>query len=413
MCAEKCPFYSVTSRDQSTPAVRVIAPRFGSTSQAGKTQSGATARGEIHRCPDREISDQVEISAGRLDSKTSSSADVEKTGSASGEKKPTYRLVFERGNEAPVGLYKGTIASHHDVIYCSSLGSDVVYKYSIASLQWQTLPVCPSAASALAVVAGVLTAVGGEMCSANGKRFPTNAVHSFKDSGGEGATAWGVCYPPMPTKRSYCTAVSYQDALIVAGGQTTYVQSGHCLTTVDVLNTQTAVWFRASPLPWPVRSPSTVIHDSLLYLAGGWDDSGGRVAKCDLNLLRKSCKPLSGSRNCKIGDYQVTVWEEMPSAPVYSSSCAVVGGHLLLLGGRGERGRVTSAVHMYTASEGGEEGGGGWREVGAIPGEALHHCLCARVSSGEVMVMVGGLSGRGVATSSLWTGRFKSTDNQS
>ena len=301
---------------------------------------------------------------------------------------------------------------HHDSLYCSSLGSDRVHHYSVREKEWRILPTCPTIAFALVVVEGVLTAVGGEVCLlSNNKELlsPTNTLYSFEDPLRESGTSWCVRYPPMPTKRSYCTAICYQDMLIVAGGQTTYIQSNYCLTTVEVLNTHTCTWFKAFPLPWPVRSPSLSVHNSLLYLAGGWDDSGTRPLKGDLHLLRLSCKPLHRAAPSKIGDCQVTVWEAMPPSPVCHSSCAVVGGRLMLIGGRGERGRVSDKVYVCEVGRGEEEEEEevGWREVGVVPGGGLYHCLCVCVCGGEGVMVIGGLVTGGVATRGMWTAHFR------
>ena len=165
---------------------------------------------------------------------------------------------------------------------------------------------------------GVRSSRSGRLTVHCGKRTPTNTLYIATLPPFPARVVyspWSVCYPPMPTKRSYCAAVCYQTSLVVAGGQTTFVQSGHCLTTVEVMDTHSKQWFKSSPLPWPVRSPSLAVQGSLFYLAGGWDDGGTRILKSDVLLLRNSCKPLNSEVSSKLGDCVATVW---PPAPVYS-----------------------------------------------------------------------------------------------
>ena len=68
-------------------------------------------------------------------------------------------LVLRRGGECPESLYRGTIASCHDHVYCSSLGSNSVHQYTLSSRQLRALPPCPAAAFALVVVDGSLFTV--------------------------------------------------------------------------------------------------------------------------------------------------------------------------------------------------------------------------------------------------------------
>ena len=380
------PFYGVRSAAENAPAIWLVSPT-DNTSRANDN---------------RPLPLQENIENGATRSSTSK------------EKQRHSFLSWKEVEVLPVGLYKGTVASHGDCVYCSSLGCNQVYRYSLPDNQWSRLPDCPVAAFALVVVKDSLTAVGGEELGLG--RRPTNALHSLEEPAKRQQTAsssWTTRYPPMPSKRSYCTAVFYQDMLVVAGGQTNYLHSHHCLTTVEVMNTQTLLWFVASPLPWPLRSPSSALCDSDLYLLGGWDDSHCAVVKGDLNDLRKSCKTLSEafkSEN-RLAPHQIGVWEPLERAPTNSSSCATLHGCLVLFGGKGERGQATDTVYVYTTAGGGRESLGKktpqWKEVGRLPGGPLYHSLCVSVSGGEEegnrAVVVGGLIRGAQPCRKVWT----------
>ena len=221
----------------------------------------------------------------------------------------TSRLEFNCHEATPEPLYRGTITSYQDTVYCSTLGSDIVHQYNTITCKWSILPTCPVAAFALVVIQGRLVAVGGQVCTNNGKHLPTDSMYSYTVTP-YGSTVWTMYYPPMPTKRSYCAAICYTNTLIVAGGQTTYIHSAHCLNTIDLMDIHTHIWSKALPLPWPIRSPSLAIHGSILYVAGGWDDSGNKLLKLDMNIIVSTSRPLiSPPRPSKIGDCQIMAWE--------------------------------------------------------------------------------------------------------
>ena len=354
-------------------------------------------------------------------------------------------LVSQDLSPAPSAVFRGAVTSHGEVVYCSCLGSDVVHEYSTASEQWRTLPPCPVAGFGLAVVAGCLTLVGGEETRRETKRtIPTNSLYVFMSNaatpaattaqnratvaqggttavqnratvaqglattvqnratvaqGGAtavqnratvaqgGATVVWWCkdhYPPMPTKRSHCAAVCHGDHLIVLGGQTTYIHSYQTLTTAEVMDTRTSEWFKAPSLPFPIRCPGLTTLNSLLYLCGG-DDSAGRLVKSDMDLLVSAA--ISITRPRRLGDTTVVVWETVDT-PVNCASCGVLGGQVVMVGGRErERGRVSDKVWWREEER--------WREIGVLV-RPLSLALCVGVSDG--FMVLGGLDKRGVAT---------------
>ena len=52
----------------------------------------------------------------------------------------------------------------------------------------------------------------------------------------------------------------------------------------------------------------------------------------------------------------------------------------------------------------------GWKEVGVLPGAAaLCHSLCASVTSGDVLLVIGGLEKGGGATRQVWQLQFSTS----
>ena len=55
------------------------------------------------------------------------------------------RLEFNCHEATSEPLYRGTITSYQDTVYCSTLGSDIVHQYNTITCKWSILPTCPVA----------------------------------------------------------------------------------------------------------------------------------------------------------------------------------------------------------------------------------------------------------------------------
>ena len=121
---------------------------------------------------------------------------------------------------------------------------------------------------------------------------------------------------------------------------------------------------------------STICGDHL-YILGGVDDTGKTksVLTCSLTELLQSSSSSSSS-----------VWHRVADAPAYHSTCAAVNGELLVVGGRHEIWKATSAVHKYNLTT------NSWDLINnSVMITAREFCLVAVLPTNEVMI-VGGLS---------------------
>ena len=129
-----------------------------------------------------------------------------------------------------------------------------VYSYDSEKQKWSCLPQSPHRYSSLAVVSGLLTAIGGS------GMLGTNATNQLFSLTGEGK--WVERFPPMPTKRYATVAVCSGKSLVVAGGGG---GDNKLLHTVEVMDTETPQWSTASSLPFALRYASSTIW---------WDKTG-------------------------------------------------------------------------------------------------------------------------------------------
>ena len=279
-----------------------------------------------------------------------------------GKPHPPERKVmlgeWRDGGKAPIRMSRGAAVVDGNVAYFMNWDGQI-YSYN---KRWSELTSCPYEYSSLAVIGGLLTAIGGRMpgdalFASKKDIFSVGQLLSLVDK------KWVERFPPMPTKRSHTAAITTQHHLIVAGGY----GGPSRLNTVEVMNIQTLVWSTAASLPHPYSCASAAICGDQLYMLGGNDNDGPTtsVLTCSLtSLLQSHSKTLSHS-----------VWISISDAPVYRSTCVAVDGELLAIGG-------STAVYKYDINS------NTWRLIGNMP-IGRSYCLVAVLPTNTMMVISG------------------------
>lgn len=137
----------------------------------------------------------------------------------------------------------------------------IVMKFDTILGKWITLPPYGACDFAMAVVNNQLVLVGGK--EHDGGRI--NALEMWKPEDNR----WTYPFPSMPTARSGCSAIVYNEWLVVAGGW-----SGGTLSKVEVMNISHNIqWYVGPPTPvsWINMKPALV--DDTCYFTGG--EAGG------------------------------------------------------------------------------------------------------------------------------------------
>ena len=334
---------------------------------------------------------QQQEASGRVASLTLSTQPTEKEDGGKGGEgdQPTggvrsIHLRWRKSGRAPEKMERGAAVVDGRVVYFSGHQSSTVHAYDSPTQRWSTLPECPQVDFSLAVVNGLLTAIGGQQSDQ-----ATNTLLSLT-----WRRKWSKTFPPMPTKRWFTAAVCSAKSLIVAGGTTGAGDYKDNLATVEVMNTETCQWFIASSLPHPFALASTAICGDRLYMLGGNDtnDETKSVFTCSPPDLLRSCQPssvpsLGGQlkRALTLAD-QHQVWQKVADVPVYWSTCTTINRQLLAVGGcDSSYSDTTDAVYRYDPTS------NSWEVISHMP-TARHSCLVAVLPSSELMV-VGGLTG--------------------
>ena len=252
------------------------------------------------------------------------------------------------------------------------LNSKDVYSYDSEQQTWSSLPPCPHSYSSLAVVNGLLTAIGGGWSTG-----VTNQLFSLT-----GERKWVEHFPRMPTKRCTTAAVCGGTSLVVAGGRGTNIAY---LDTVEVMNTETLQWSTASSLPFRLCYGSATICQDRIYLLGYITNTEPRsVLFCSMADLRQSCRsPLLGVGAWINKLTLETVWERVDDLPVNFSTCATLCGRLLAVGGN-YKDDYTAAIHQYNTAT------NSWEVISHMP-TGRRETLVA-VLPGNKLMVVGGYS---------------------
>ena len=223
-----------------------------------------------------------------------------------------------------------------------------IYAYDTINCQWSQLPNCVYKCCSLAVIKNQLTTIGGCQHPDNysNKLFSLTGEASGHD---KGTWSWTEEFPPMKTRRCNTTTLCTETLLIVAGGVTT---DRKVLKTVEIMNLDTHEWLVAADIPNPLYNASLVVNEDRLYMVGGSDKDGEAVQTiyhCSLiNLLPRAHGRQPSKRDLK------KVWKtrKIADIPVTDTTCVLVQGRLLTIGGMNWNGRTTDSVHMYDPLKG-------------------------------------------------------------
>ncbi len=272
---------------------------------------------------------------------------------------PDAPQPLERGSAQPLERGSAVVDPDRHIAYFSSGAS--VYAYEWQKEEWSKLPDSPWWYHTLAVVNGLLTAVGGGQFGSH-----TNSLLSLVGEGSK--RKWEKHFPPMLTKRGSTVVVYSGKHLVVIGG----VGDNGKVRTVEVMNTETREWFTASSLPFAPTSATVTIVGDNIYLVGGTGMTR-LVLTCSLTALLQSCQPQPQTPS---------LWHRVADSPVYLSTCVSLDGKLVAVGGCDSDMNSTDAVYTYNPPT------DSWKVISYM-NTARRRCLTA-VLPGDRLMVVGG-----------------------
>ena len=257
--------------------------------------------------------------------------------------KGPLKLEWRDGPPAPSPIFGYSVAVSGDMVYLhdGNYGSRKVLMFNSRRGQWAVLPECNKQFFSIAVVNGLLTAIGGLVSFR-----ATNTLLSLSlDTPDISREKWIEKLPPMTYCHNTPAVITIDTSLIVAGGSGPDKEKA----PVEVMDTQTLQWSTVASLPHPLMQATATICGERLYLGGGFRTSGTTksVLMCEVKDLLQS-KPQS--RATRAGHSEsCQVWKEVAPLPVTHSSLVTFQDHLLAVGGSGDAGD-TSEVRQYDAA---------------------------------------------------------------
>ena len=272
-------------------------------------------------------------------------------------------MQCHRKKRAPCKMERGSATSDLQYAYFMPVGSHSVYRYEWSTEKWDKFPLCPLRNSALVIIDGALTAVGGWD---DGYHY-TNKLVTLRQR------QWVEELPPMKTARSSTAVVSTSDGeyVLVIGGW-----GGGWTTTVELFQVRSRRWAELTHLPQPLSLPSATVCGNLIHVLGG----GGNGFSCSLQDLPSSDQPTTSQLRSRT----ILSWSPLPPLPVTGSTATTLCGQLVIIGGK-RGGSSVKSIHQLVDGQ--------WVEIGSMS-RARESCLVVSPSPDKMMI-VGGLRKRG------------------
>lgn len=269
---------------------------------------------------------------------------------------------------------------HNCVFFSKALTGDVI-GYNVEKKEWFTLPRCPHCHFTLAVVDGLVTAVGGEVSFK-----VTKSILSFSEDTTPSTGHWGELIPEMNVARKSPAVVTTPTYMVVGGGE---IEGSTFSDIVEVLDIEFHFWYIVPSLPRAASSLSAVVCGDQLFMLGGLTQAGMscQAYMCSLTQLRKQSAPLHTLSKLKKFSDEV-VWHTIASLPVFHCACVCLGGHLVAIGGCDKNYNPSNQIWCYTWST------KAWHKLPDQMPTARRECLAVTVPVEDRirLIVVGGFA---------------------
>ena len=253
-----------------------------------------------------------------------------------------------RKKKAPCGMERGSATTDQQFAYFTLRYFNSVYSYEWNTEQWNELPSSPYCNSALVIIDGTLTTVGG---------YRTNKLFTLRQR------QWVEEYPPMNIARSSPAVVSTSggDYIIVIGGY------GDGTGTVELFQAKTRRWYELTNIPQPLSYPSATICGNQLHVIG-YDADGYSCS------IPSSDEPITSQ-----SIPHLISWASLPRLPVWASTAATLCEQLVIIGGIQDGSKVNS-IHQLVDGQ--------WVKIGSMSSNR-NDCLVVSPSPDRMMIVGG------------------------
>ena len=243
-------------------------------------------------------------------------------------------------------------------------GNDEVMVYNIPNNEWSSLPEYECYWFGMTSLDNHLVVVGGVIQKSQRR---ANQLGTWNEE----LNCWTHTLPPMPTARSGPTVATYKNRWIMVAGGFDLYNAHH--STVEILDTLTGYWYRASPLPNRQYKMSSSIIGNMWYLLGGYSYSSGQSTQCICVCIDDLI------HDAVIQTLSSQPWQIMPNTPDSKSTALALNGALLAIGGKS---CSESHIHVYKPSC------NRWVKIGELA-SIRNECACIVLPNGELFIVGG------------------------
>ena len=301
----------------------------------------------------------------------------------------SLKLKWKEKPDAPLETFGESSAIQGKFFYCYSWDENKIMMFNTDTGKWTILPQCQKKDFSIAVVKGLLTAIGGQQSNS-----PTKSLLSLTEP-----QKWTEQFPAMTYYHNVPAIVCTSTSLIVAGGH----GPDEKRAPVEVMDTETLHWSTAANLPRRWHQATAVISGDRLYMAG-WvekNDKTKSVLTCSVSELLQSTasqhQSLGGRLKKAFSSQPSTdsrsVWQEVAPLPVYYSSPVIFHDRLLAVGGRDSHLNSSSSVQEYDPAT------NSWKIISDMKNKR-YQCFTA-VLPDNTLLVVGGIVRTGTCTASV------------
>ena len=294
------------------------------------------------------------------------------------------KLEWRDGPRTPFGTFGESVAVSGGMVYiCDGVSWSKILMYNSKTGQWTVLPECSKKFFSIAVVNGLLTAIGGEHSDT-----PTKTLLSLTHSRLlciSRQKKWVEQFPPMTYCHNTPVVATTDTSLIVAGGWGPDSDKAHA---VEVMDTKTLSWSTVASLPHPHIEGTATICGGRMYIGSGYTGSNWTksVLMCEVSDLLQSATTQPQSPPGR--SHASQVWREIAELQHIASPLITLRGQLLAIGGcvtesgEGE----TSEVRQYDVIT------NSWNVISHMT-KTRHQFFAAVLPNDRVMVVGGWLPG--------------------
>ena len=278
------------------------------------------------------------------------------------------RLRWRRGPDMPLGkggyvqsvrVKEKVYIGGEDDTWHTHENDYIVMEYDTLSEKWATLPPYRAHHFGMTNINNQLVLVGGYE-----KHSSIKLLGAWRAESKE----WTHPYPEMPTAHSRCSAVTYNQWLVVAGGKLDH------LSSVEIMDTINKQWYTGPPTPTEWISMKTATVGDMCYFMGGYTTFGdNKVYSVSLSALTSQ---LLNPKSATKGKGQI--WKEVSGLQVSRATPLSINGSLLALGGWKNHELVTE-IHLYQPET------GEWVKVGDLLPQH-YQCTSVMISDREILV---------------------------